>query len=56
MVVSKEALDVELLEARYLAITGSLSQELRSMEEQESRTAKRYESAAEDLEDRKSVV
>ncbi len=50
MVVSKEALDVELLEARYLAITGSLSQELRSMEEQESRTAKRYESAAEDLE------
>ena len=42
--------DVELLEARYLAITSSLSRELRSMEEQESRTAKRYESAAEDLE------
>lgn len=48
--VQKETADVELLEARYMAITGSLSQELRSMEEQERRTAKRYESAAGDLE------
>ena len=42
--------EAELLEARYLAITSHLSLELRSMEEQESRVAKRYETAAEDLE------
>ena len=42
--------EAELLEARYLAITSRLSLELRSMEEQESRVAKRYETAAEDLE------
>ena len=42
--------DVELMEARYLAITGSMSQKLQDMEAQENRTAEKYESAAEDLE------
>ncbi len=42
--------DVELMEARYLAITGSMSQKLQDMEAQENRTAEKYESAAGDLE------
>lgn len=42
--------DIELMEARYIAITSSMSQKLQDMEAQESRTAKRYESAAGDLE------
>ena len=46
----EEAEDVELLEARYLAITSHLSMELRNMEDEENRRAKRYEKAAEDLE------
>lgn len=45
-----EPADVELKEARYLAITGSMSRKLQDMEAQEGRTAKKYESAAEDLE------
>lgn len=42
--------DIELMEARYLAITGSMSQKLQDMEAQENRTAKKYDSAAGDLE------
>ncbi len=45
-----DAADIELMEARYLAITGSMSQKLQDMEAQESRTAKKYDSAAGDLE------
>ena len=45
-----DAADVELMEARYLAITSSMSQKLQDMEAQEGRTAKKYESAAGDLE------
>lgn len=42
--------ELEMLEARYLAITGSLSREQKELEEQERRAAKRYEEAAEELE------
>lgn len=42
--------EIEVLEARYLAVTGSLSRELQELEEQERRAAKRYEDAAADLE------
>lgn len=42
--------EIERLEARYTAITGSLSRERKELEEQESRAAGRYKDAAEDLE------
>lgn len=42
--------EIEVMEARYFAITNRLSRELQDMEEQEQRAAKRYQDAAEDLE------
>lgn len=45
-----ESDDIELKEARYAAITGNLSRELRDLEEQENRTAKKYKSETETLE------
>lgn len=44
------ALSPEQMEARYDAITASLSQELQDLEAQEQKTAKRYQAASDELE------
>lgn len=48
--LAEDDLNIEQMEARYNAITGNLSMELKELEQQEQKEVKRYEEALEELE------